>query len=87
MSSRQSVRLTVIGTAVVLSMAIAWSRVWLGVHFPSDVAAGWLGGAGWAFLAAALLRRPAEQTAKAAEPQLEKVTPAAHGKRTPAARR
>jgi undecaprenyl-diphosphatase len=87
MSSRQSVRLTVIGTAVVLSMAIAWSRVWLGVHFPSDVAAGWFGGAGWAFLAAALLRRPAEQTARAAEPQLEKVTPAARGKRTPAARR
>lgn len=86
MSSRQSVRFTVIGTAVVLSMAIAWSRVWLGVHFPSDVAAGWLGGAGWAFMAAALLQRPAEQTARAAEPQLEKVTPAAQGRRTPAAR-
>ena len=63
LSARQSVRLAVIGTAIVLSLVIAWSRVWLGVHFPSDVAAGWLGGAGWAFLAAALLQRPAEAVA------------------------
>ncbi|AKM10459.1 phosphatase PAP2 family protein [Croceicoccus naphthovorans] len=63
LSARQSVRLTVIGAAIVLSLAIAWSRVWLGVHWPSDVAAGWLGGAGWAFLAAALLQRSVEHAA------------------------
>lgn len=63
LSARQSVRLTIIGTAIALSLVIAWSRVWLGVHFPSDVTAGWLGGAGWAFLAAALLQRPAEKAA------------------------
>jgi undecaprenyl-diphosphatase len=57
------VRLTTIGAAILLSLAIAWSRVWLGVHFPSDVLAGWLGGAGWAFLAAALLQRPAQLAA------------------------
>ncbi|HSQ95301.1 MAG TPA: phosphatase PAP2 family protein [Croceibacterium sp.] len=60
LSARESVRLTIIGTAIVLSLMVAWSRVWLGVHFPSDVAAGWLGGAGWAFLAAALLQLPAD---------------------------
>lgn len=65
LSARQSVRLTIVGTAVVLSLVIAWSRVWLGVHYPSDVAAGWLGGAGWAFLAAALLQRPAQEAADA----------------------
>jgi undecaprenyl-diphosphatase len=58
LSARGSVRLTVIGAALILSLAVAWSRVWLGVHFPSDVAAGWLGGTGWAFLAAALLQQP-----------------------------
>jgi undecaprenyl-diphosphatase len=63
LSARQSVRFTVIGAAMVLSAAVAWSRVWLGVHFPSDVTAGWLGGAGWAFLAAALLQRSAEKAA------------------------
>lgn len=64
LSARQSVRLTVIGAAIAMSLAVAWSRVWLGVHFPSDVVAGWLGGAGWAFLAAAFLQRPAEEMAK-----------------------
>lgn len=64
MSARESVRLTIIGSAIVLSMLVAWTRVWLGVHFPSDVTAGWLGGAGWAFLAAALLQRPAQKAAE-----------------------
>jgi undecaprenyl-diphosphatase len=54
-SRRHSVRYTVILAAMLISAMIAWSRVLLGVHFPSDVIAGWLGGAGWAFVAAALL--------------------------------
>lgn len=62
-SERRSVRWTVIGSATAVSMLVAWSRVWLGVHFPTDVIAGWLGGAGWAFLAAALLYRPATAVA------------------------
>ena len=63
LSPRSGVRATVIGAALALSLAIAWTRVWLGVHWPSDVIAGWLGGAGWAFLASALLYRPARATA------------------------
>ena len=63
LSQRHSVRYTIIGAAMVLSAAVAWSRVMLGVHFPSDVVAGWLGGAGWAFLAAALLYQPAKAAA------------------------
>ena len=63
LSQRHSVRYTIIGTAMVLSAAVAWSRVMLGVHFPSDVVAGWLGGAGWAFLAAAMLYQPAKAAA------------------------
>lgn len=65
LSARQSVRLTILGVAIAASILIAWSRVWLGVHYPSDVTAGWLGGAGWAFMAAALLKAPADKAAGA----------------------
>lgn len=63
LSNRHSVRYTIICAAMALSAMVAWSRVMLGVHFPSDVVAGWLGGAGWAFLAAALLYTPAKAAA------------------------
>ena len=64
-SARREVRWAIIGAAMAGSLLVAWSRVWLGVHFPSDVIAGWLGGAGWAFLAAALLYPPAKAAADA----------------------
>jgi undecaprenyl-diphosphatase len=62
-SPRESVRLTIVATALVVSLLIAWTRVWLGVHWPSDVTAGWLGGVAWAFTASALLYRPAKAAA------------------------
>ncbi len=74
MSARESVRVTIISAAIVISMLIATSRVWLGVHFPSDVAAGWLAGAGWAFLASALFFKPAK--AAADSETAEKLDPA-----------
>lgn len=57
LSNRHSVRWSVVVGALLLSACIAWSRVWLGVHYPTDVIAGWFGGIGWAFLAAALASR------------------------------
>lgn len=38
----------IIGIAVVVALAVAWSRVYLGVHYPTDVAAGLLLGWSWA---------------------------------------
>jgi len=75
MSPRQGIRITIVAGAAVLALLIAFSRVWLGVHFPSDVIAGWLGGAGWALLAAALLDRPAKVMAEQGEAALEAATP------------
>ena len=67
LSARRTVRWGLIGGALALSMAIALSRVWLGVHFPSDAVAGWSAGSAWAFTAAALLARPAAVAALAAD--------------------
>jgi len=66
-SRRHSVRWTIIAGALVLTLLIALSRVWLGVHYPSDAIAGWLGGAGWAFAACALFYRPAKATVHGAD--------------------
>lgn len=60
MSPRRPVRWTIVGAAMAVTLLTGLSRVWLGVHYPSDVVAGWLGGAAWAFTASALLYRPAK---------------------------
>ena len=60
LSPRRTVRATIVAIAMALTLLVALSRVWLGVHYPSDAIAGWLGGAGWAFAASALLYRPAK---------------------------
>ena len=43
-------RAVLIGIAVLIGLAVAWSRVDLGVHDPTDVVAGLLLGWGWALL-------------------------------------
>ena len=74
-SPRRSVRWSLIAGASLVTALIAVSRVWLGVHYPSDALAGWLGGMAWALTASALLYRPAKSLADNAAPQLEAATP------------
>lgn len=53
---RAGQRRAIWGVAVTATLAVGVSRVWLAAHWPSDVLAGWLVGAGWALLVAVLLK-------------------------------
>ena len=44
----RGLRIYIIGLAILLTLLIGCSRVFLGVHYPSDVVAGWTLGAAWA---------------------------------------
>jgi undecaprenyl-diphosphatase len=58
-------RVYILSIAVILVLLIGASRVFLGVHWPSDVLAGWCLGSAWALAAWMLTRslRPKPQTA------------------------
>jgi undecaprenyl-diphosphatase len=47
---RRSIKVYLVGLAVLIALVVGISRIYLGVHWPSDVIAGWALGAAWALL-------------------------------------
>lgn len=61
--SRPAVKLYLLAVAIFLTVLVGISRVYLGVHWPTDVLAGWTAGATWAllcWLGARMLQRRGE---------------------------
>ncbi|WP_413873194.1 phosphatase PAP2 family protein [Albidovulum sp.] len=53
---QRRLRVYVVALAVTVTVAVGLSRVYLGVHWPTDVLAGWAAGGAWALACAALAR-------------------------------
>jgi undecaprenyl-diphosphatase len=48
LQERRRLKIYIMGTAAAIALLIGFSRVFLGVHWPTDVLAGWCVGAAWA---------------------------------------
>jgi undecaprenyl-diphosphatase len=61
----KAVRIYLLSLAGLATILIGISRVYLGVHWPSDVAAGWSAGAAWALCFWIITRKAAPETKQA----------------------
>jgi undecaprenyl-diphosphatase len=67
LAERRITKIYCIGIAIFLTLIVGISRVYLGVHYPTDVAAGWMFGFFWASLCWIVAKRFESETGVAEE--------------------
>ena len=67
LAERRITKIYCIGMAIFLTLIVGISRVYLGVHYPTDVAAGWMFGFFWASLCWIVSKRFERETGVAEE--------------------
>lgn len=72
--ARPAARRFVLFVGVLIPVLVGLTRVAIGVHYPSDVLAGWIVGAAWALLSSALSRSRADAPASDARPDTPRGT-------------
>lgn len=56
-AERRATKAYCLGMAIVVTLLVGISRIYLGVHYPTDVLAGWMAGFLWAWLCSLAVRR------------------------------
>jgi undecaprenyl-diphosphatase len=69
LTEHRRLKLYVLSCAVLLTFLIGLTRVYLGVHYPTDVLGGWVAGLAWALLVSLVA-----QAAKRRSPALRQET-------------